>query len=126
MTAVTTPSAADILVELDLRGIQVSVRGDLFGLRPRGKAPAWLKEVMRQLRAELVGLLADPRRRWREQAEALIAMHPHGDRDDLLHVFDEREAIAALDGGLNDQDAGRLAYQTLQSWMKERETWRPQ
>jgi hypothetical protein len=125
MTSVTTPSAADILVELDLRGIQVSVRGDYFGLRPKGKAPDWLKEVMRQIRAELAELLADPRRRWREQAEALVAMHPDEDREDLLHLFDEREAIAALDGGLSDQDAGRLAYQTLQAGMKERETWKP-
>jgi hypothetical protein len=120
MTAVTTPSAADILVELDRRGIQVSVRGDYFGLRPKGAAPDWLKGVMCQLRAELAALLADPRRRWREQAEVLVAMHPDEDREDLLHVFDEREAIAALDGGLSDQDAGDLAYQTLRAWMRER------
>ena len=115
MTAVTTPSAGDILVELDRRGIQIGARGDYFGLRPKGAAPDWLKAVMRQLRAELAGLLADPRRRWREQAEALVAMNPDEDREDLLHLFDEREAIAALDGGLGDQDAGRLAYQALRA-----------
>jgi hypothetical protein len=121
MTAVTTPSAAEILVELDLRGIQVAVRGDRFSLRPKGAAPEWLKTVMRQLRAELASLLADPRRRWREQAEALVALHPDEDREDVLHFFHEREAIAALDGGLNDHDAGCLAYQALRAALKERE-----
>jgi hypothetical protein len=67
------------------------------------------------LKPELTALLADPRRRWCEQAEALVAGRPDEDREDLLHVFDEREAIAAIDGGLDDEAAGQLAYQQVLS-----------
>ncbi len=115
MTTVTIPTAADILVELDQRGIQLSVKCEYFILCPKGRAPDWLKGVMRQYRAELIDLLANPRRRWREQAEALIAGCPDEDREDILHTFDEREAIAAVDGGLDDEAAGQLAYQQVLS-----------
>jgi hypothetical protein len=114
MTTATTPTAAALLVELHQRGIEISIRGDRFGLRPKGKAPGWLKGVMRQLRAELMDLLSDPRRRWKEQAEALLTTVDDTDlREDLRHVFDEREAIASVDGGLGDDEAGRLAYRQL-------------
>ena len=114
MTTATVPTASDVLVELHQRGIEMAVRGDRFGLRPKGKAPDWLKGVMRQLRAELTGLLSDPRRRWKEQAEALLTtVDDPGLREDLRHIFDEREAIASVDGGLGDDQAGRLAYRQL-------------
>ena len=114
MTTATTPTAADILVDLHQRGVEVYIRGDRFGLRPKGKAPDWLKGVLKQLRAELTGLLSDPRRRWKEQAEALLTTVDDPDlREDLRHIFDEREAIASVDGGLGDDEAGRLAYRQL-------------
>ena len=120
MTVMTTPSAADILVELHHRGIQVSIRAEHFGLRPVGKTPDWLKVIMRQLRAELMALLTDPRRRWREQAEALIAERKHEECEDLLHLFAEREAIASVDGGMDDHKAGQLAYETLHNDLQDR------
>jgi hypothetical protein len=55
-----------------------------------------------------------PRSRWREQAEALLATVDDPDlREDFRLVYDEREAIASVDGGLGDDDAGRLAYAEL-------------
>jgi len=114
MTTATVPTASDVLVELHQRGIEVSIRGDRFGLRPKGQAPDWLKGVMGQLRAELTDLLSDPRRRWKEQAQALLTTVDDPDlREDLRHIFDEREAIASVDGGLDDDEAGRLAYRQL-------------
>lgn len=120
MTTAATPSAADILVELHQRGIEVSIRGDRFGLRPRGKAPEWLKGIMRQTRAELMDQLADPRRRWKEQARSLLAtITDPALREDLQHLFDEREAIASVDGGLDDQSAGQMAYETLKNHLRK-------
>ena len=119
MTAAAIPSVADVLIELHRRGIEVSIRGDRFGLRPVGKAPNWLKATMRQLRTELMTLLADPRRRWRQQADVLIAGRASEQHEDLVHVFDEREAIASVDGGLNDHDAGQRAYETLCNHLRE-------
>jgi len=115
MTTVTTPSAADVLMELHRRGIEISIRGDRFSLRPRGETPEWLKGVIRQLRVELLGLLSHPRRRWKEQAEALLmTVDDLSLREDIRHLFDEREAIASVDGGLDDDRAGRLAYRELE------------
>jgi predicted transcriptional regulator len=114
MTTATVPTAADVLVELHQRGVEVYIRGDRFGLRPKGKAPDWLKDVMGQLRAELTDFLSDPRRRWKEQAEASLTTVNDPDlREDLRHIFDEREAIASVDGQLGDHEAGRLAYEQL-------------
>jgi len=114
MTVTTTPTAADVLIELHQRGIEITIRGDRFGLRPKGKAPEWLKGVMRQLRPELTDLLSDPRRRWKEQGDALLAtVDDPAPREDLQHIFDEREAIASVDGGLDDDRAGQLAYREL-------------
>ena len=114
MTTATTPTVADILVELHRRGVEISVRGDRFGLRPKGKAPDRLKGIIRQLRVELTDLLSDPRRRWKEQAEALLTtVDDPALREDLRHVFDEREAIASMDGDLGDDEAGRLAYEQI-------------
>jgi len=118
MTTATTPTAADILVELDHRGILIAVKGEHLSLQPGSKVPAWLMEVVQQLKADLMALLAAPRRRWREQAEALIAGHPDDDREDLLHLFDEREAISSVDGGQDDHHAGQLAYQQVLSELR--------
>jgi len=63
--------------------------------------------------------LVDPIPRWREQAEALVAGHPDEDREDLLHLFEEREAIASVDGGQDDYRAGRLAYEALNHRLRE-------
>jgi len=120
MTAVTTPSAADVLVELHQRGIEITIRGEQFGLRPKGKAPDWLKAVMRQVRAELTALLADPRRRWQEQVRVLLSTVDNpAVCEDLIHLFEEREAIASVDGGQDDHHAGQLAYETLIAHLKE-------
>ena len=120
MTTVTIPSAADILVELHHRGIEISVLDEHFVLRSKGKAPDWLKAIIRQLRTELIDLLADPRRRWHEQVRVLLSTVDNpAVCEDLLHLFDEREAIASVDGGLDDHHAGQLAYETLVAHLKE-------
>jgi hypothetical protein len=56
---------------------------------------------------------------WRAMAEKLIKDRPELDEEELLHIFDEREAVASLDGGLDDHSAGRTAYETLQNHLKE-------
>jgi len=53
----------------------------------------------------------------RAQAEALVKEHP--DADDLLFMFDEREAIAVIDGQLDAQTAGQMAFEHLQQKVTE-------
>lgn len=119
MTTDTTFNAASVLFELDRHGIKIAVKGDRLSLQPGSKVPAWLMEIIRQRKAGLLTIVADPRRRWRSQAEALIASRSADDHEDLLHVFDEREAIASVDGGLDDDYAGQLAYITLKNHIQE-------
>ncbi|TFG88606.1 MAG: hypothetical protein E4H17_02095 [Gemmatimonadales bacterium] len=79
-------------------------------------------EVMRTYRGiggTRPAVQSDPRRRWREKAEGLVATHVPEHQEDLLHVFDEREAIAHLDGGLGDSDAGQRAYEALCNHLRE-------
>ena len=114
MTTATAPRAVDLLVELDRLGVHATLKGDRIGLQPASRVPADLLSAVRDHKAELLVLFADPRRRWKEQAESLLAaVGAPGLRDDLRHIFDEREAIASVDGGLSDDEAGRLAYQQL-------------
>jgi hypothetical protein len=120
MPGLTTTPTTTILVELDRLGIRTSIKANQVSLRPASRVPAELLEDVCESAAELMTLLADPRRRWREQAEALIAGYPEDDRADLLHLFDEREAIASIDGGQDDQYAGQLAYETLKNHIQER------
>jgi len=115
MPSLTAPNVTAILVDLDRLGVQASTRAGQISLRPASRVPAELLEDVCDLAAEMMTLLADPRCRWRQQAEALIVGHPDDDREDLLHLFDEREAIASIDGNLDDDDAGRLAYGELAS-----------
>jgi hypothetical protein len=114
----TAPAAADLLVELDRLGICATLRGDRISLQPASLLPPGLLAAARDRKSDLSGLLADPRRRWREQAEALVAGYVGEDREDLLHLFDEREAIASIDGGLDDHHAGQMAYETLRSHLQ--------
>lgn len=60
-----------------------------------------------------------PRLCWRRQAQALIGPRSDEEREDLLHLFDEREAIASIDGGQDEDHAGRLAYDTLKNHLRE-------
>lgn len=114
MTITTAPRAIDLLVELDRLGISVAPKGDRIGLRPASRIPADLLAAVRDHKTDLVSMLADPRRRWKEQSESLLTTVDDPDlREDLRHIFDEREAIASVDGGLGDDEAGRLAYQQL-------------
>jgi len=120
MPGLTVTTATAILVELDRLGIRASIRANRISLRPASRIPAELLEEVCGAAAELMALLENPRRRWREQAEALIAGRTDEDREDLLHLFDEREAIASADGGLDDHHAGQLAYDTLRSHLREK------
>lgn|GEM_PF-914990 len=56
----------------------------------------------------------------RGQAEALVK--GRSDADDLLYIFDEREAIASIDGQLDPQAAGQMAYKHLQREVQENTT----
>ncbi|MCG3180933.1 MAG: hypothetical protein BIFFINMI_03298 [Phycisphaerae bacterium] len=113
MTGTTTVSPAELLVELERLGVTVTLRGERLSLRPGSVVPADLLEAVREQKPELIVLLADPRTRWRTQAETVLAEHIDIDRADLLDLFAEREAIASVEGGLDDDTAGRLAYHWL-------------
>jgi hypothetical protein len=114
MTTTTAPRAIDLLVELNRLGVIVTLKGDRIGLQPASRVPAEMLTAVRDHKVELLDLLADPRCRWKEQAEALLAAVDDPDlREDLRHIFDEREAIVSVDGGLGDDEAGRLAYEQL-------------
>jgi hypothetical protein len=116
--AATVPlvDAARLLVELDRLGVHVRIKGDRLSLRPASRIPPELLGAVRPCKAQLMALLAEPRRRWRGQAKVMVTQAAEPNRhSDLLMVFDEREAIAAVDGGLDDGAAGRLAYEQTRS-----------
>jgi hypothetical protein len=114
VTLKTSLAPAELLIELHRLGVSAAIKGDFLSLRPAARVPPTLLEEARCAKAEIMTLLADPRRRWRAQAEAVIRKVEGQDlRQDLLDVFDEREAIASVDGGMDDDAAGQLAYETL-------------
>ena len=56
---------------------------------------------------------------WAKHAAVLLAnVHDDQRRADLRYMFEERESIACLDGGLSADDAGRLAFGELQAAMR--------
>jgi hypothetical protein len=114
MTTLIVSTTADLLVELDRLGVRATLKGGRISLQPAGLIPPDLLVVARERKTDLAALLTEPRRRWRAQAQALLA--PVTDlalREDLLYLFDEREAIASVDGHLSDDLAGELAYREL-------------
>ncbi len=116
MTIATTPSAADLLVELDRLGVSVTLKEGRISLQPASRVPSDMLAAVRNHKGNLVTLLADPRRRWRLQAESVLANVVDPDLHECLqHLFDEREAIAVVDGKLCENEAGRLAYEQVLS-----------
>jgi hypothetical protein len=114
MTPTTMMSPAELLVELDRLGVVAALRGDRISLRPASVVPANLLGAVREQKPRLMELLVDPDARWRSQAEALLSRLADAEpRGELLEAFDERRAIAAVDGGLDEDRAGRLAYREL-------------
>ena len=119
MTPATIPAAAELLVKLGRLDVRVAIEAGRVRLHPASRIPRELLEDLCAHKGELLAMLSDPRQRWRSQADVLVADVPADDREDLLHLFDEREAIASVDGGLDDHDAGRLAYDTLCDHLRE-------
>jgi hypothetical protein len=110
----TARTPAEVLIELHLRGICITLTDGHVSLEPSAKASSPLLEAVHRHESMLREMLSNPRRRWKEQTETLLA--PVTDlaiREDLLHLFDEREAIASLDGCQSDDLAGELAYREL-------------
>ncbi len=57
---------------------------------------------------------------WAQQAAALLSMLDDDDlRADLRYLFEEREAIACIDGHLSADDAGRLAFGELRGAIRK-------
>jgi len=114
MTTMIVSTAPDLLVELDRLGVRAALKDGRISLRPAGLIPSGLLVAIRERKTELATLLSEPRRRWRAQARALLApVTAPAVREDLLYLFDEREAIASVDGRLSDDLAGELAYREL-------------
>ena len=60
---------------------------------------------------------------WAQQAAALLSTINDGDlRADLRYLYEEREAIACIDGHLSADDAGRLAYGELRGAIQKLST----
>jgi hypothetical protein len=114
MTTMIVSTAPDLLVELDRLGVRAALKGGRISLQPASLIPPGLLVVIRERKTDLAALLAEPRHRWRTQAQALLApVTAPALREDLLYLFDEREAIASVDGRLSDDLAGELAYREL-------------
>jgi len=114
MTTQTILSPASLLAELHRLGIRAEARGDNLSLRPASCIPPALLDNIRGAKVEILSLLADPRYRWRTQAEVIFDQIEDVDlRQDLVDVFEEREAIASVDGHLDDDAAGQTAYEHL-------------
>ena len=114
MTPPANLIAGGLLATLQAMNVEVEVRGDQLALRPRSNLTAEVVEALRSHKADLLALLAEPRRRWRVQAEALVqAMTRSESWRDLVDSYDEREAIVSVDGATDDDAAGRMAYEHL-------------
>jgi hypothetical protein len=114
--------AGGLLATLQAMNVEVEVRGDQLALHPRGRLTAKLVETLKTHKADLLTLLTEPRRRWRVQAEALVgSVAQPAQCDDLLELFDEREAIASVDGASGDDAAGRMAYEHLLEHVRQGE-----
>ena len=113
MITITRPTATELLVELERLGVTATVRGDRISLRPASIVPAELLAAVREQKSALMAVLADPQARWQSQAEVLVADLDGDRRADLLELFTEREAIASVDGGVDEDTAGHMAYQWL-------------
>lgn len=120
MNITTTSVATELLVELAHIGVEASVKGERISLQPASRLSAEHFSFLCTCKAELMELLENPRLRWRSQAEALVVNVPAHDREDLLDMFDEREAIASVDGELDDHHAGQVAYKALLTHLREK------
>ena len=119
MPRLIVTKAPALLVELDRLGIQAGIKAGRIRLHPARRIPSELLERVCGSAADVMAQIENPRRRWRRQAQALIAGRPAQDREDLLHLFDEREAIVSVDAELDDQQAGQTAYATLSACLAE-------
>ena len=109
----TSSTIARLLVQLAHLGIAVVAKDNRISLKPASRlSPDYLSYIS-LCKPELMVLLQDPRRRWRAQAQELIRNAPANDHEDMLDLFDEREAIACVDGELDDHHAGQVAYRAL-------------
>jgi hypothetical protein len=121
MNSTTLLTAGNLLATLHALGVEATPQNDQLVLRPKSKLTPEVIDALKTHKADVLTLLAAPRRRWRTQAEALVRDVALPEQcDDLLEMFDEREAIAAIDGGLDDQAAGHLAYVTLTEALQEK------
>ena len=120
MSIITTSTIAELLIELAYIGVEVSAKDDRISLTPASRLSAEHLSFVSTCKPELMQLLLHPRRRWQAQAEALITDAATEDREDLLDMFDEREAIASVHGELDDHSAGQVAYKSVLAKLQEK------
>jgi hypothetical protein len=96
--------AAVLLAEIRAAGVDVGLDDGVLRVRaPKGILTAAQRARLVEHHAEIISLLAEPA----NDREALA--------DDLRAIFDERAAIAEIDGGLNRDAAERLARDEVTS-----------
>ena len=119
MSIITTSTITKLLVQLAQLGVDVVPKDGRISLKPASRLSSDYLNSISACKPDLMALLLNPRLRWRAQAQALIADVPTEDRGDLLDMFGEREAIAAVHGELDDHSAGQLAYKSLLTHLQE-------
>ena len=106
---------AELLTELDHRGVQLQAQGDRLRFRPRTAVSEALAEQLRHYKAilldvalvlELVRTVLDPHARI---VDLIPLPRPKDLPPDLRELWAERAAIMEHDGGLPRAEAERLA-----------------
>ena len=97
-------SAAEILREAQLAGIDLRVEGDDLALHAQAPPPADLLQRLARYKPEIVALLRPGRDGW--------------SAEDWQVYFDERAGIAEFDGGLPRREAEARAFECcLVEWL---------
>jgi hypothetical protein len=122
-------AAPDLLTEVRAAGVQLWLDDGKLRIKvPRGALTTVQRDLLTARRAEIAALLAEPANDRDVSRDVPADDLP----PDLQSAFDERAAIAELDGGLDREAAERLARQEVtsgpvgndvtswRSWMRSR------
>ena len=102
-----------ILDNAERLGIEMRVAGGAIECCPRGALPDELRRRIVENKAELVAVLSSPSEWVRKAAQLLSQVEDTDLRADLRYCYEERCGIAEYDGGLDRDDAEKLAYHEL-------------
>lgn len=103
---------ARLIVDLAKAGITLAVRGDK--LIVNGPQHLLTEHVLRQLKTHKAAIMPLVKVDWaRRTAYLLNKVNDPDRRADLREQFEERAAIAEIDGGLPRDEAERIGYEQI-------------